>query len=501
MAYLAEEVAVKDASVASRPCQALQAGVILLLLTVAVRWPFFGDPNYHIDEAFYLLVGQKMHDGLMPYIEIWDRKPFGLFILYWLFASFGGVAAYQIAAGISVWLTGCTVAAIARRFARPLPSFAAGAAYILLPQTLAGGGGQSPIFYNLFITLAALLCVNAAQSNASGIITRYGISAMLLCGLAIVIKPTAIVEGMFFGLWFCWLYWRRDRGLLPWVSGTLLLIVTGALPTLAIFAYFAATGHLDTYWFASVESIFLTAPLPADELWKNGRWLLIVMFPLLAASAGGMFLLHRQSSISADLRAFLTLWVLAALGGFFMVPNFYDHYALPLLAPLSLVAALFFQRRPTGAVLFAVIALWSLYLSGYPRTNYVPEAKAGFAEAQRLIGDNIGDGCLFVYDATPALYRAHSSCLPTKLIFPRHLSAAREARATHTDPATEIDRIFAQDITVVAIASKPSVRMYNAATRAMVRQKLAAGYRLVGSSRILKNSGESNVEIWVRKAG
>ena len=57
----------------------LIAGVILALAFV-LRAPTFGDPALHTDEEFYFYVGQQMLDGRLPYVDIWDRKPFGFFL-------------------------------------------------------------------------------------------------------------------------------------------------------------------------------------------------------------------------------------------------------------------------------------------------------------------------------------------------------------------------------------------------------------------------------------
>uniref|UniRef100_UPI001C08B440 hypothetical protein n=1 Tax=Acinetobacter baumannii TaxID=470 RepID=UPI001C08B440 len=55
--------------------------LILLMFAVAVRARDFGNPSIHVDEQFYLLVGDRMLHGALPYLDIWDRKPIGLFLL------------------------------------------------------------------------------------------------------------------------------------------------------------------------------------------------------------------------------------------------------------------------------------------------------------------------------------------------------------------------------------------------------------------------------------
>ena len=61
-----------------------QGGILLVLTLVAlvVRARTFGNPVIGFDEQFYLLVGDRMLHGALPYVDIFDRKPIGLFLLY-----------------------------------------------------------------------------------------------------------------------------------------------------------------------------------------------------------------------------------------------------------------------------------------------------------------------------------------------------------------------------------------------------------------------------------
>ena len=54
-------------------------GVALLLLIFALltRMRDFGNPVAHVDEQYYLLVGDGILHGARLYIDLWDRKPPG----------------------------------------------------------------------------------------------------------------------------------------------------------------------------------------------------------------------------------------------------------------------------------------------------------------------------------------------------------------------------------------------------------------------------------------
>ena len=140
------------------------AGQFALLLLAALIWrcDTFGDPSLHDDEAFYHAVAVAMHQGALPYVDVWDRKPFGLFALYWLITavSFAPIA-YQLAATLAAATAGWAIARLAQRWSTWQAGLLAGLTYILWLAPLQGYGGQTPVFYNPFIALAALLVVGA----------------------------------------------------------------------------------------------------------------------------------------------------------------------------------------------------------------------------------------------------------------------------------------------------------------------------------------------------
>jgi hypothetical protein len=104
---------------------ALWMAILFVLAALALRCSTFGNPGLGVDEQFYLLVGKFMHQGVLPYVDVWDRKPLGLFLLYGLFASLPNpVIGFQIAASLfaaaNAWviariLTACMTGPAARQ--------------------------------------------------------------------------------------------------------------------------------------------------------------------------------------------------------------------------------------------------------------------------------------------------------------------------------------------------------------------------------------------------
>lgn len=179
----------------------LGATLLMTMAAFATGWHLIGNPVAGLDEQFYLLVGDRMLDGALPYVDIWDRKPLGLFLVYAAIRLLpgDGVIAYQVIATLCLAATGLIVAAIARRSATPMAAIAAGLATIGFSTLLGVGMGDAPIFYDPLLAMAAWLILRASdhgRGTQSG--TATGV-AMLLAGVAITIKTTAVFEGVAFG--------------------------------------------------------------------------------------------------------------------------------------------------------------------------------------------------------------------------------------------------------------------------------------------------------------
>ncbi len=142
-------------------------GAILLLAAFAIRCVQFGNPLIHVDENFYLLVGDRMLHGAVPYVDIWDRKPVGLFVLFAAIRLLGGdgIVQYQVVATLFAAGTALIIARMAAPMAGLKAATVAGVIYLLLLGLVGGSGGQKPVFYNLFVAGAALATMTAMTSG------------------------------------------------------------------------------------------------------------------------------------------------------------------------------------------------------------------------------------------------------------------------------------------------------------------------------------------------
>lgn len=439
--------------------------LILACVAVALRLPDIGNPLVDLDEQMYLLVGQRMWDGAIPYVAIWDRKPIGLFLLYAASAAIPAdpVVAYHVVALVAAVATAGLIAALVRRVGTPAGGLAAGIVYLVWLGLIGGRGGQSPVFYDLPMAAAALL-VWRAQAGGR----RDALLAMLLVGVALQIKPTVVFEGAFLGIALLVASWRRHRRVGRLAGDAILYAGVALLPTLLAGAVYAGIGHGEAWWFANVRSIFLRRVMPgepiADRLFGQG---LVLAVPLLIAIRG---LLAQPPSV----RLFLGGWLATAILGWLLVPPYFNHYALPLLVPIAIAAGGALDRR--SMQLLAALAGGALLIaSGYPHAGETADTRRRLAALAEGIRGAAGPGCPFVFEAPPALYTVAHACLPTRYPFPPHLVEPSEAGAIGVDPRAELRRILAARPPVIAVGPPAGRRE----AEAMVAAALRHGYHPV----------------------
>jgi hypothetical protein len=449
----------------------------LLLVAIVARLLTFGNPVVHVDESFYFTTARAMLDGALPYVDIWDRKPIGLFLLYLPAAAFGvplGIWVYQAMALAAVVATAAMIARFADRCGWQRGAMAGAVAYILWLDLLGGAGGQAPVFYNLLMIAAAwVIAPEAPDANARVRLTR-GLAAMALVGLALQIKYSVVFEGVFFGLWWMGREWRSSRSVPRVIVGGALLAITSLLPTVAAWGYFAAIGQSETFLYANFRSIAARQPDPMREQLFNLAQIVLITSPLYAAA----ILAWRREKLGGT-RGWLFTWLIAATLGLLAFGSWFDHYALPVLVPLTIAAAGFVDDpRRSPKIAFWVLLLAFIGAQAVTAINrHNRGTSAQFAAVTATIGT--GPGCLYVFSGDSMMYSYANRCRLSRYVFPSHLGRVRERGAIGVDQQAEIERILAQRPEIVVVRGKyPGER---AELREMVLHRMARDYRLRGS--------------------
>ena len=466
---------------------------ILLLVAIIARAATFGNPIVHVDESFYFVTARAMLDGALPYVDVWDRKPIGLFLLYVPAAAFGlplGIWVYQAMALVAVVATALLIARLADRAGWRRGALAGAIAYIVWLDLLEGQGGQSPVFYNLLLVGAAALIASSDRDHDPRSRLRRGLGAMALVGIALQIKYSVVFEGLFFGLWWLWRERMRRRHAVPMLAEGALLAVVALVPTALAWGYYQAIGQGPAFLFANFESIALRQPDPMAEKLGNLFTIVLITSPLVAAA-----ILAFLRGDRTGIRGWLFAWAAAAVFGLLAFGSWFDHYALPMLVPLCICAAGFADDARRSPRITASVLLVAL-LGGEATvvTKRLDRGAPGqFAQVAAAIGQ--GPGCLYVYSGNTMLFPATGRCRLSRYVYPSHLNRQRERGAVGVDQQAEIERILSQRPAVVVL--RRPFRGERSDMRALVMRRMATDYRLEAQLPL----GRDSISVFERKSG
>ena len=185
--------------------------LFLALFALAVRFPFLGDHNADIDEQLYALIGSQMWQGQLPFVDLWDRKPFGLFALFGLADATGLPApwSYQLLATGFIVLGAVLLRNLAIHLTDSVTASAAAVLYIVLMTIYGSHSAQSEIYHVPAMLGMALLVRDTGHPQT----LQRALLAMVIGGLALQVKYTVVPQCVFFGLWALWGQYRSGRSL------------------------------------------------------------------------------------------------------------------------------------------------------------------------------------------------------------------------------------------------------------------------------------------------
>lgn len=466
----------------------------LALLVLVTRGIWFGDPVADIDEQLYSFIGWRMTEGELPFVDWWDRKPFGLFAIFaGSHALLGPSAlAYQIVAALFAFAGAALVYRLACRLVDRVTACFAAAISTMLLCAYASYSGQSEVFF-LPLTLG-MLALLADPSHPH--FTRRAMWAMLLGGIALQIKYTVVAQCAFFGIYALWVEHQRGSSLARLLRLGLVFALIGLVPTMFVAALYALVGGFDAFVFANFLSFF------DREAAAQGRWgpeFAIGVAPLVFLAVAGIYGAFRMRQPEPFRTwVFFCGWAVASLAGVLLPGTSYLYYYAAMAAPAALVALPFLDRNGPFRLFPGVIIVAILfYLLSIPdrRELSLDERQAADELAYAIAPHVDGESeCLWLRDGPTALYRMTGSCVSTRYVYPDHLNNALEDGALEVDQVEEVARILESRPAAIVTASR-ALTPQNAEATALVEAALAEGYL----EDISVNMHDRTHTVWLRR--
>jgi hypothetical protein len=500
----------------------LLAALGLVALALLLRAPALLYSVINFDESLYLLIGDGLAHGTLPYTGVCDRKPFGLFALFALFAAapFDAILASRIGASVAVGLTACLLRRAAGllfgdkdRLIGP----AAGLAYVAYSLADGGMASNAEVFVNLLAVLGLLITLRAVRGAAAAADRpRLGpmAAAGLVLGVGVQVKQTILFDMLAFLAGFHLLtappratraeLAAHVRATLP---GLAALGAAAAVPTLLVVALYAAAGHWDDWALANIGAQRGFVDDPAQRIEYDAAFRAVAeQAPLWIGTLAAGLLWRRLTRDVLERRAvaFLFVWAGAVLLLQLFLRIAADHYFLQFLPPFCLLNGLLLGRglmahvaepRARAGLLAAVatLVLFGTSKNQLVHTAYVlrdrhVRGEAWAADTPRRVAADLkammrpGD-TVYQVGFHPLVYHLTGAQPPTRFAFtglPHFRYAGRDG-CPWVPQEVELRRVLDTRPRFVVIEQGAFYKELDPAVKRILDERLASDYRLVKS--------------------
>lgn len=440
----------------------------ILAFALLVRGPVFGEWNYDIDDQFYSLVGQRMLAGDLLYVDVFDRKGPLLYLIYaGVAAIWSQPIAFQIAATLCAAAGAYAINRITRMVAGAQHGLLAAAAYLALMCFFGGATGQSPVFYNTPMIVAAWAIVDRLPLLRAGRIDAVVVAGIGCASAAIAIKQSAAFESLFFGGFITFHLLRSGASVRRVLAQLALLAGIAVLPWALTYAWYARAGHVPELYQALIGS---NLHRQYDSWIGRATRMTILVGQIILPLAFGVLGARRleRETQRRDVLAFVVLWAAAAFLSIAGFPIVYSHYVLPLLPALCILASGYFARGTAGALAFAgtiSVALISGHTLDLPQRWKAHRDGAAVVAYVRAVTPH---GKLLVWGIPSYLYSQLGVKPPSILAFPAHFYQGDESGVSGLDERAELRRILATRPETVVVQDPILARPLNAPNMAAV---------------------------------
>lgn len=436
-----------------------QAFLLLMGVALVVRAAFFFESVVDWDESTFILMGQSVLDGFVPYEDYWDLKPPVAYFAFALIDVLGlhTVVGVRVIGAVLVAATAFAVFVLALRFASRRIALTVAVATICLMSALAGGMATltETVAMPLWMTGLVLLSRTGQARTANAMFlggVLLSLATLVRLNLAFSVVATTLALLVFV---YREAGWRHARSAAIW------LFLGGCAPVVMVVVYFALRSDLAMLWEAMVEAPLLYATQQLSALRVIARYARQSLeFPpallvCLAAASSVALLPRTWKALPYAGRVSVGLALATVAGAAYSIVtggNAYGHYVLQIVPPAALpfAAALHwlsqapFDARWSRRTLAATLGVCTA-IGVYPTVRHLPVLAARVQAQNSLLAD---EG----YRLTEYLV-SHTRSEDSLLLMARHIAYWQ----TRKWPPTKIlhPSVFQKEYLLPAISGVP----------------------------------------------
>jgi hypothetical protein len=418
--------------------------IFFVLLGLILRFFSFFISVIDHDDSTYLVIAKALTEGQVYWVDIFDTKPIGIFLIYGFFMKvlgLTGIPTFRILGTLFIASTSFFIfRIISKKTGQTKPAFFGGLAFLLMNSTFTfyGISPNTETYFTFFTGLAAMWVLIGQWSG------RYFLAGLML-GIGFVVKYVVLFDMI--GLGLVVLLMGEDS-LYRRITKVAWMALGSILPFFGVAMWYWIYGHWDTFYFHAFE---VSGRYPSRaELWEYpmhlidflGRFFIISML-------AGIFLFRRMyRTLGWNLHYWLLLtWFSALIPG-----KFFGHYFIQSMIPMSLMFGLvlaneraFLRSRlkrwyhfKTGVILFS---LWATAAVFFQKVDYWDQPDTPKAVANYL-KKNLGENdYIYTSNSAQIIYYLLDKSSPVPYVHPSLFWQKQHLEAMEIPVAEIIDNL------------------------------------------------------------
>ena len=423
------------------------------------------------DESTYLVIANQMLKGDILYVDVWDTKPPGIFLLFAGIISVIGKSIVMLrmcTAGVvafSAYLLFKTKKAIGSTERNSLISGLF--LIVFLSMYRFGMAGNTEIFFGSAIMLGLYLIVRYQFLFLAG----------LAWGVAMSIKTVAVFDLFAFFIGGLFLFLMNKISFINGIVSLFKLFLGFIIPTIIIGAYYYSTGYFSEY----VEACWVVPSRYSSEIIFGDVINFIFnthlkFFPFFILLYWNVIVRFWKNRKLPEHYVFIIPWLIMTIIAAILPGKYFNHYILQMAIPICWLSAdiielegnwvnRFLAKTINRRILYLVVILGI----GINQMHFFVNPDKSRIIANEMRNELNESDVFYAGNRYQVLYFLLDSDPLTKYVHPSLLTYKSHIRTLEIDPNKEFEKIFNKEPKVVVLSSEHP--------NTWVRNELSENYR------------------------
>lgn len=426
-----------------------------ILLSIALRFLSFQYSVIDHDESTYLVIAQEILDGKTLYVDVWDIKPPGIFLLFAaLLKVFGhSIWVIRLVAAIVIGLTaGFLFLSLKRWGIKQKYALFAGVSSVLLCAVHKWNFAANTEIFFLLFTAIGLFFFSGKKRPLNFFLSG------LFIGLGFVIKYVVLFDIAAFWLFYL-LFFRKEHKIKLLLQNSIAMGLGFIIPYVSVILYYYFGPNFEAFRFVS----FVVPRNYANSFDSIKAVLFFLEFHLIYAPFVFLFILalwkgKNRKIVYFSLIWYVLVWMIVLLPG-----KFFHHYYFQLLLPLAFMLPEAFNNdtkvqyyllKQKKYIIGLFILLYLSWNIAFQYQSFVKK-KDYRREVAKYLNEHLQENETIYCNYSSIIYFLCSTSPPQKYIHPSLLTKQEHIEAIAVDVEEEMRRIVQAEVDYMVIQGNP----------------------------------------------